>query len=187
MDNNDFYLNVLLPLILTWTFMLLCLRLWPRGQTREQPQYEYKSTANMLVVLVPPVHGCQPRPHPPNQVSAHITPLLCNSPNIIPCCCLLSKQVITPYCFLITPFSGYIVENLWDIADKTIYIVRPKNRSNGYTALVYNTKNLINNQKQLYDMLYSMTQEQFRRLCSTIMQHAIQAFFWLYNMLKACL
>ena len=33
MDHNDFYLNVLLPLIFTWTFMLHCLK----GQTRAIP------------------------------------------------------------------------------------------------------------------------------------------------------
>ena len=33
MDHNDFYLNVLLPLIFTWTFMFHCLR----GQTRAIP------------------------------------------------------------------------------------------------------------------------------------------------------
>ena len=33
MDHTDFYLNVLLPLIFSWTFMLHCLR----GQTRAMP------------------------------------------------------------------------------------------------------------------------------------------------------
>ena len=40
MDHKDFYLNVLLPFILSWTLILHCLR----GQTG---QYQYKSTAKL--------------------------------------------------------------------------------------------------------------------------------------------
>ena len=162
-------------MILTWLcffhFLLFGLLCCISHEARPG-QYQYNSTANMLVVLVPQVHGCQPVQTRRNQVSTNITPLLYKTPNITPCRCL-----ITPYRCLITPFSGYFIEKLRYRAKKKHDIAWPKNRSKGYIALVHSerlystgTNIWYITRKQLYHMLYSKTLEpwQVTRLYSTI-------------------
>ena len=100
----------------------------------------------MLVALVPQIHGNQPVQTRWNQVSMH---LLFNPPNITPCRCL-----ITPYRFLISPVCGISSKNCVIWAKKRC-IEWPKKGSNGYISLVYNTQNLLYNQKPaIYHAIY---------------------------------
>ena len=96
--------NLLVTMISTWMYYFHWFFLDFHVVLPKRPvQIQYKSTANMLVVLVPPapagvcqpVHGCQPVRTRRNQVSTHITPfaiyhrkyhtLLYTTTNITPC------------------------------------------------------------------------------------------------------
>ena len=123
------YLNVLLPLIFTWTFMSHCLR----GQTGAIP---VQSTANMLVVLVPPVHCYQPVQTRRIQVSTHITPLLYKPPQYHTLS-LPNHTLLLPY----HTFSSVCHRKFALCSEKKDDTLSPKNKSlaNCYIALVYCT------------------------------------------------
>ena len=110
-DHNDFYLNVLLPLIFFLDFHVALPKRPDLGNTSTNP----------LPFICWWCWCCLSMAASPSKPAEISLPLiyhllLYTTTNITPCCCH-----ITPFCCLITPFFWHIIEKLCYIAKKTQY------------------------------------------------------------------
>ena len=123
MDHNEFYLNVLLPLIFSLTFMLHFLR----GQTR---------AIQVQILLCWCCLSMTACPTKPARIRfPYISHLLqYTTTDITPCC------HITPFCCLITQFVWHIIENLHYIAKKTPYSKTQERVKRLYNISIYTLK-----------------------------------------------